>query len=329
MKNLDIKAYYDVNRTIEPTTHAIRDTFQIQSDALALMATLIDQEQYLRALDLIEHAQGHVIVCGMGKSGHVGKKMAATLASTGTPSFFLHPSEAFHGDLGMITKEDVIILISNSGETDEVLQLIPSLQNFGNAIIAITAQADSTLAFHANAVLLIHIDKEACPNNLAPTTSTTVTIAIGDALAVALMQRRRFEPNDFARFHPGGQLGRRLLTRVKDVMKTDNLPIVEQGRPLTEAIVKMNESRLGVAIVVDNDRLKGIITDGDLRRAFAKRCNMAELKAQDVMTESPKYTYPSDMLIDAEAVMQRFQVSSLVVLDEHQQVSGLVQIYHL
>ena len=329
MKNLDIKGYYDVNRTIEPTTHAIRDTFQIQSDALALMATLIDQEQYLRALDLIEHAQGHVIVCGMGKSGHVGKKMAATLASTGTPSFFLHPSEAFHGDLGMITKEDVIILISNSGETDEVLQLIPSLQNFGNAIIAITAQADSTLAFHANAVLLIHIDKEACPNNLAPTTSTTVTIAIGDALAVALMQRRRFEPNDFARFHPGGQLGRRLLTRVKDVMKTDNLPIVEQGRPLTEAIVKMNESRLGVAIVVDNDRLKGIITDGDLRRAFAKRCNMAELKAQDVMTESPKYTYPSDMLIDAEAVMQRFQVSSLVVLDEHQQVSGLVQIYHL
>jgi len=199
---------------------SVRNTLAEQGEALRHLSDVIDAEEYRTALRLMVGCKGHVIVSGMGKSGHVGRKMSATLASTGTPSFFIHPAEAFHGDLGMITPYDVLILISASGETDEVLKLVPSLQNFGNKIIAITNNAHSTLAKHADATLELNMSSESCPNNLAPTTSTTLTMAIGDALAIALIRERHFKPDDFARYHPGGSLGRRLLTRVADVMQS-------------------------------------------------------------------------------------------------------------
>lgn len=308
---------------------AIIKTYKKQASALLEMAEQVDAEQYSRAIDLMFNGQGHVIMCGMGKSGHVGKKIAATLASTGTPSFFLHPSEAFHGDLGMITKDDVIILISNSGETDEVLQLIPSLKCFGVKIISMTGRSDSTLAKHSDVILLLAQAKESCPNNLAPTTSTTSTIVMGDALAVALMNMRGFKANDFARFHPGGALGRRLLTKASDVMTKDKLPLVQPTDSMANIILAMNSGRLGVAIVIQQDELKGIITDGDLRRAMADESVFHTLTAQELMTSAPKTCHENDMLADIEEKMRQNNISSLVVLNDADKVSGLVQLLAL
>lgn len=217
----------DQSSTIDPyLITSVRQTLAEQGAALQNLSKQLDSGQYQRVLNLIMNCKGHVILSGMGKSGHVGRKMSATLASTGTPSFFIHPAEAFHGDLGMITPYDLLILISASGETDEILKLVPSLKNFGNRIIAITNNGNSTLAKNADAVLELHMANETCPNNLAPTTSTTLTMAIGDALAIAMIHQRKFMPNDFARYHPGGSLGRRLLTRVADVMLHD-VPAVQ------------------------------------------------------------------------------------------------------
>lgn len=329
MKTLDIQNYYKVANEQLFSISSIKATFQEQAEALHKMAESVNEIEYEKALACILATPGHVIICGMGKSGHVGKKIAATLASTGTPSFFLHPSEAFHGDLGMITKNDALILISNSGETDEVLQLIPSLKSFGNKIIAITGNSNSTLANHADATLELIMDKEVCPNNLAPTTSTTLTIAVGDALAVALMEIKRFEPNDFARFHPGGSLGKRLLTKVQDVMSSDNLPLVNIADPMSDVVIKMSDSRKGVAIVTDGQKLVGIITDGDLRRALTSESNFSLLKANQVMNSSPIICYQTEMLSDVEARMQENKVASLIVLNDKEQVVGLTQIYNL
>lgn len=329
MKTLDINDYYSISIEQKPALDSLVETFRHQANALNDMANNIDLEQYERALSYMINCQGHVIICGMGKSGHVGKKISATLASTGTPSFFLHPSEAFHGDLGMITKDDVIVLISNSGETDEVLQLIPSLKSFGNKVISITGRAESTMSRNSDATLLLAQTEEVCPNNLAPTTSTTLTIALGDALAVALMKMRQFLPNDFARFHPGGSLGRRLLTRVRDVMSTENLPLVEISSPISETIIRMNEGRKGVAIVTEKSLLKGIITDGDLRRTLAEDTSFSSLKAGDLMTVEPKTCYETEMLADAEEKMRQHSVSSLVVLNDANQVTGLIQIFNM
>ncbi|PMH45934.1 arabinose-5-phosphate isomerase [Vibrio sp. 10N.286.49.B3] len=326
MKNLDIATYYTSNEKKEFSVCSIKNTYSQQADALNIMASNIDNEEYLKALDFMFNCKGHVIICGMGKSGHVGTKIAATLASTGTPAFFLHPSEAFHGDLGMITKEDVIILISNSGETDEVLQLIPSLRSFGNKTIAITGKTTSTLSKNSDATLQLVMDKEACPNNLAPTTSTTLTIAVGDALAVALMEMRQFEPNDFARFHPGGSLGKRLLTKVKDVMTSNNLPLVNAEDKMTDVIVKMNEGRKGVAIVLQDNNLVGIITDGDLRRSLVSDKPLSELIAKSVMSQSPKTCLESKMLNEAEEIMKSNDISTLIVLNSSESVTGLIQI---
>ncbi|MEZ9463064.1 SIS domain-containing protein [Vibrio splendidus] len=329
MKTLDVNDYYSISGEQEPVLESIVDTFKHQAKALEKMAFNIDFDEYKKAISYIVGCQGHVIICGMGKSGHVGKKMSATFASTGTPSFFLHPSEAFHGDLGMITREDVIILISNSGETDEVLQLIPSLKLFGNKIISVTGKACSTMSKNSDATLLLTESQESCPNNLAPTTSTTLTIALGDALAVALMKVRQFRPNDFARFHPGGSLGRRLLTRVRDVMAKDRLPLVDVNDVMTSIVITMNEGRKGVAIVTDNGAFKGIITDGDLRRALAEDVVFNELKARDLMTVTPKTCFDTEMLSDAEEKMREHGVSSLVVLSDSNTVVGLVQLLNI
>lgn len=306
---------------------SVRSTLSEQAGALHRLSTQLDSEQYQQALKLIIECKGHVILSGMGKSGHVGRKISATLASTGTPSFFIHPAEAFHGDLGMITPYDLLILISASGETDEILKLIPSLRQFGNRIIAITNHSDSTLAKHADATLELMMESESCPNNLAPTTSTTLTMAIGDALAVALIRQRKFLSTDFARYHPGGSLGRRLLTRVSDVMQT-HVPTIGEETGFRQVISAITCGCQGmVAVNNAQQQLVGIITDGDLRRYMEKSAQLDNACAADMMTRSP-LTLPVDMMItDAETLMQKHRVSVLLVTDNENNVAGLVRIF--
>jgi len=282
-------------------------------------------DEFSQAVELMLHCEGRVVVAGIGKSGLVGKKMVATFASTGTPSFFLHPTEAFHGDLGMLKPIDLVILISNSGETDDVNKLIPSLKNFGNKIIAITGNPHSTLGKYADVVLNIHVEREACPNNLAPTTSTLVTMALGDALAIALITARDFRAEDFARFHPGGSLGRKLLCRVRDVMNA-NVPVAEPTATFSECLSVMNEGRMGVAVIMQASELCGIITDGDIRRTLAKfGAESLNKTAEQIMSRSPKTIADSTFLGKAEEMMKALHIHSLVALDEHGKVSGLIE----
>ena len=307
---------------------AVQNTLRQQGNALLQMANEIDRDAYTQALELMYSCKGHVIICGMGKSGHVGRKLSATLASTGTPSFFLHPAEAFHGDLGMITKNDVVVLISNSGETDEILKLIPSLKLFGNKIIAITGGLNSTMAKNADVTLAILMDAESCPNNLAPTTSTTLTLAMGDALAVALIHMRDFKPQDFARYHPGGSLGRRLLTRVKDVMHT-NVPTVPLDATFREVVTEITKGCQGLVVVFDADTktLQGIITDGDLRRTMEKRDDFVNCSAAELMTVNPMLVESDTKVHDAENMMTEKRISSLIVSDDGKSVAGLIRIF--
>ena len=282
-------------------------------------------DEFNQAVELMLHCEGRVVVAGIGKSGLVGKKMVATFASTGTPSFFLHPTEAFHGDLGMLKPIDVVILISNSGETDDVNKLIPSLKSFGNKIIAITGNPHSTLGKYADVVLNIHVEREACPNNLAPTTSTLVTMALGDALAIALINARDFRAEDFARFHPGGSLGRKLLCRVRDVMNP-NMPVAEPSATFSECLSVMNEGRMGVAVIMQAGELCGIITDGDIRRTLAKfGAESLNKTAEQIMSRSPKTIADSTFLGKAEEMMKALHIHSLVALDEYGKVSGLIE----
>ena len=306
---------------------SVRHTLSEQSNALQLLAQQLDSAQYHQALQLMMQCKGHVILSGMGKSGHVGRKIAATLASTGTPGFFIHPAEAFHGDLGMITPYDLIILISASGETDEILKLVPSLKAFGNRIVAITNNAHSTLAKNADAVLLLNMRSESCPNNLAPTTSTTLTMAIGDALAIALMKQRRFMPHDFARYHPGGSLGRRLLTRVADVMQRD-VPSVPQDATFHTVIQHITSGCQGmVAVTSPQGDLVGIITDGDLRRFMEREPHLNHSTATQIMTHAPLTVSQELMISAAEELMQQHRVSVLLVTNAQRSVVGLVRIY--
>ncbi|WP_421247624.1 KpsF/GutQ family sugar-phosphate isomerase [Aeromonas jandaei] len=327
-QSVDIRNFYDEVPFDGDVMDSIKQTFKQQGNTLLTLAAEFNRAQYKLALSLMIQCKGHVIICGMGKSGHVGRKISATLASTGTPSFFVHPAEAFHGDLGMITPDDVVVLISNSGETDEVLKLIPSLKNFGNRIIAITGGMQSTLAKNADAVLEIKMQGESCPNNLAPTTSTTLTMAIGDALASALMNKRHFMPNDFAKFHPGGSLGRRLLTRLKDVMST-RLTKVFPDSPLKEVIVGMTKDQHGIALVMEDNKLIGVITDGDLRRAMTRQdFDLDNFKAKDIMTGNPITASPFAMLSDAEELMRTHQIKQLLVVDDMNFPIGVVDFYH-
>ncbi|KUV95808.1 KpsF/GutQ family sugar-phosphate isomerase [Escherichia coli] len=318
----------DQSSTIDPyLITSVRQTLAEQSAALQNLSKQLDSGQYQRVLNLIMNCKGHVILSGMGKSGHVGRKMSATLASTGTPSFFIHPAEAFHGDLGMITPYDLLILISASGETDEILKLVPSLKNFGNRIIAITNNGNSTLAKNADAVLELHMANETCPNNLAPTTSTTLTMAIGDALAIAMIHQRKFMPNVFARYHPGGSLGRRLLTRVADVMQHD-VPAVQLDASFKTVIQRITSGCQGMVMVEDAEGgLAGIITDGDLRRFMEKEDSLTSATAAQMMTREP-LTLPEDtMIIEAEEKMQKHRVSTLLVTNKANKVTGLVRIF--
>jgi arabinose-5-phosphate isomerase len=305
-----------------------KETVHKQAEAVLNLEKQIDGS-FADAVKCIRQAKGHTIICGMGKSGHIGSKIAATLASTGTPAFFVHPAEAFHGDLGMITPDDIIVLISYSGETDEVNKLIPSLKSFGIPVICIVGDSNSTLARNSDIVLTMAVEREVCPNNLAPTNSTLTTLALGDAIAVALIEERQFNPGDFARFHPGGSLGRRLLTKVSDVMHTPPLPVVTPGTSMLETISVMNKGRLGTAVVAEDDRVLGIITDGDLRRALARGIDVRNTNCESIMTTTPKTIDGSERFAEAEQVMLENKINSLVVVNEDGKLSGILQIYDI
>lgn len=301
-----------------------KEVFKVQANALDATAGRLDFS-FDQAVEMILNTSGRVVVSGMGKSGIIGNKIAATLASTGTTSFSVHPAEAYHGDLGMFAAEDVAILISYSGETEEVIRLIPSLRHFGVKIIAIVGCANSTLGRNSDILLDVSVEREACPNNLAPTTSTTVALAMGDALAVALIGRRNFKPHDFAVFHPGGSLGRRLLTRVKDVMHTE-LPICSPKDILKEVIMTITQGGLGIAVVVDDEQIKGIITDGDLRRALFNHDSFENLEASIIMTKNPLTVNEEEMFASAENIMLRADITSLLVVKGSGALSGILKL---
>lgn len=287
-------------------------------------------DDFAAAVELILAGQGKCIVTGMGKSGLVGRKIAATLASTGTPSFFLHPGEAFHGDLGMISREDIVLALSYSGETDEILKIVPFIHTNGNKLISMTGNAESALARNSDVHLDVSVREEACILHLAPTTSTTAQIAMGDALAVSLMQLRGFSSVDFARLHPGGSLGRRLLMTVGNVMRSKELPVVSPDCPAAEMIHAISKGGLGLIVVCDGDRIEGIVTDGDVRRAMERRrAEFFNIRAADIATPNPKTISPDEKLIEAEKMMTRNKVTSLLVTDPAGKLQGVIQIYDI
>jgi len=303
-----------------------RRVLRIEAAAIHTLIARLDSD-LAAAVDAILASPGRVIVCGMGKSGLIGNKIAATLASTGTPAFFVHPGEASHGDLGMVRPEDIFLALSNSGETDEVIRLIPFLQDNGNRLIAITGRPHSTLARHADFYLNAAVSEEACPLQLAPTASTTAALALGDALAVVLMEARGFRPEHFARFHPGGNLGRRLLTRVGHVMHTENLPIVHPDDPAAHVVQTISAGRLGVAVVCTGPELLGIITDGDLRRTMERhRRDFSELSAAAMMTANPICIDRETRLQDAVDLMTERSITSLVIT-ENRCLLGLIHLF--
>ena len=296
-----------------------------QAQAVTQMADRLNGE-FQSAVELLLGCKGRTVVCGMGKSGLIGQKMVATFASTGTPSFFLHPAEAFHGDLGMLKPIDVLILISYSGETEELIKLIPSLKSFGNKIIAMTGNGKSTLAKHADIWLDISVEREVCPNNLAPTTSTLATMAMGDALAVAIIEAIQFKPMDFARYHPGGSLGRKLLTRVSDVMHSP-APIVSPATSFHDCLLVMTESRMGLTVVLDQGVLVGIVTDGDLRRALLQNQGVTGSNVDQFMTRNPHTIREESQLSEAEAYMIDNKIRALAVTNHANAIVGVVEIF--
>ncbi len=283
--------------------------------------------EFTKAVESMNNTSTHIIICGMGKSGLVGRKISSTLASTGTPSIFLHPADAIHGDLGKVQKKSVVLLISYSGETGEIIALIPALKRLDVNIIALTGVKNSTLASKSDIVLDTSVDREACPLNLAPTTSTMITMVLGDALAVSLMELKNFKQEDFALTHPGGSLGRRLLSSVKDEMKQNNLPFIDQNSIVQDVLVKMTEGRLGLALVGTKEELKGVITDGDIRRALIDNKNFSELKAKDLMNSNPLIALESDNLQVAEKRMREAKVQCLIVKNLMNEVVGVIQIF--
>jgi arabinose-5-phosphate isomerase len=302
---------------VEQALRLARETFAIEMQALAGLRERIGSA-FAQAVQAMLQVRGRVVVMGMGKSGHIGRKMAATLASTGTPALFVHTAEAIHGDLGMIRADDLLVVISNSGESDEMAAILPVVRRLGAPVVAMTGKLDSTLARHADVVLDCAVDKEACPLNLAPTASSTAQMAMGDALAVALLDARGFKAEDFARSHPGGALGRRLLTHVRDVMRSgDALPCVGPQASLTVVMREMSRKGLGAVAVVDQrQRLLGIFTDGDLRRLVEQGGDLRTVDAQAVMSRAPKTIAPQALAVDAAQLMERHRITSVLVVDE-------------
>lgn len=303
-----------------------KEVFEIESKAILDLIHNLN-EDFSKSVDLILSIKGRCVVSGMGKSGHIGAKIAATLASTGTPSFFMHPGEALHGDLGMLTSEDVLLAISNSGESEELLKLIPIVKRRNIPLIVMSGKKNSTLAKQADLFLDISIEKEACPLQLAPMSSTTATLVMGDALAAALMKARNFKPDDFALFHPGGSLGKKLLTKVEDLMVKDNLPIVNLNTNFSDLIDVMTSGKLGLCIVIENEKLVGIITDGDLRRALKSNDKPRfDFKASEIMSANPKVIDAKAMASEAEELMLKHKIKEIVV-SENDKIVGIIQLY--
>lgn len=318
----------EVSSAAEPRLlHDAREMLQQQAEAVLRVGERLDQ-RFLEAVQTILSCQGRLVVCGMGKSGLIGRKMSATFASTGTPSFFLHPGEASHGDLGMVTPNDVVLLISNSGETEEVLRLVPYFRDVGIPMIAMVGRETASLTELVDVVLDIAVEREACPLNLAPTTSTLVTLALGDALAASLIRARGFRALDFARLHPGGALGRRLTSRVQDVMQKNRLPFVRPDQSVSECLIQMTQGRCGLAIIVgDEQQLLGVVTDGDLRRALQRDSGLLGRATEEIMTRQPVTISEDATLAEAEELMQRLRIKALLAQGIDGRVTGVVEIF--
>lgn len=298
-----------------------------QCVALTSMSSRLNDD-FEKAVDIIFKAKGRLIITGIGKSAIIGQKIVATLNSTGTPAIFLHAAEAIHGDLGMVQTDDVVLCISNSGSSPEIKILLPILQKFGNQIIAMTGNEQSFLANHANVVLNTYVEKETCPNNLAPTSSTTAQLVMGDSLAVCLMHLRDFKPKDFAKYHPGGALGKKLLFLVEDLLDENNKPQVDVKDSMHHVIVEISEKRLGVTAVLDNQQVVGIITDGDIRRMLFKYDQVKDLKAKDIMSVNPRHISSQAKAVDALYLMENHKISQLLVVDE-QSYRGIIHIHDI
>ena len=301
----------------------------IKEEAEATL-NLINQldENFDKAVSLMFHCTGKVIVTGVGKSGNIGAKIAATLSSTGTPAFFVNPLDVYHGDLGVMTKDDVVLALSNSGQTDELLRFIPMVLHMNIPIIGMSANPNSLLAKYSTAHLKVWVEKEACPLNLAPTSSTTAALVMGDALAIALMRVRNFKPQDFAQFHPGGELGKRLLTTAQDVMRSDELPIIPKDMHLGEAIIHVSKGKLGLGVSLDKGKVIGLITDGDIRRAMERwQAEFFDHTVSDIMTREPKIVLPTTKITEIQQIMQQNKVHTVLVCDEERHFLGVVDHY--
>ncbi|MEA1914937.1 MAG: KpsF/GutQ family sugar-phosphate isomerase [Campylobacterota bacterium] len=307
-----------------------KDVLLLEAEQLVYAANQISHE-IEKAVELIVQCKGKLVICGVGKSGLVGMKIAATMASTGTSSFFLHPTEAMHGDLGMIDKNDIVLAISYSGESAELIQILPHLKRFDIPLISMANNENSTLAQYSDIFLNIHVQKEACPLDTAPTSSTTLTMALGDALAVCLMKKRNFQKEDFASFHPGGSLGKKLFIKVDDLLRKENLPIVSRETLLKDAIVIMSEGRLGNVVILNEDQtLFGLLSDGDLRRALLKSDFSLDCKVESIATQNPKTINNKNLLAsDALKIIEDFKIQLLAVVDEENQLNGLLHIHDL
>lgn len=301
----------------------------IKEEAEATL-NLINQldDNFDKAVSLMFHCTGKVIVTGVGKSGNIGAKIAATLSSTGTPAFFVNPLDVYHGDLGVMTKDDVVLALSNSGQTDELLRFIPMVLHMNIPIIGMSANPNSLLAKYSTAHLKVWVEKEACPLNLAPTSSTTAALVMGDALAIALMRVRNFKPQDFAQFHPGGELGKRLLTTAQDVMRSDELPIIPKDMHLGEAIIHVSKGKLGLGVSLDNGKVIGLITDGDIRRAMERwQAEFFDHTVSDIMTREPKIVLPTTKITEIQQIMQQNKVHTVLVCDKERHFLGVVDHY--
>lgn len=307
-----------------------RRVLQIEAHAVQVLIDRLD-ERFTQVVDLLYNCKGKVVVSGMGKSGLIGQKIAATLASTGTPAFFLHPAEGVHGDLGMLARRDALIAISNSGETKEILQLLPYIERMGVPTVALTGKMGSTLAKHSDVVLDVSVSEEACPMGLAPTASTTATLAMGDALAVALLQKRGFKSEDFAQFHPGGTLGRRLLIKVRDLMHVgEEVPAVQEEATGSTAISEISAKKLGITTVIDRTGLLlGVITDGDLRRFVQQGGDIIKATAGTLASRTPRTIGPDDLAARAVEVMERYSITTLVVTEGERRIVGVIHLHDL
>lgn len=301
--------------------------FQDEAEAILNLIPKLD-DNFTKAIDLIINSNGKLIVTGVGKSGHIGAKIASTLASTGTPSFFVNPLDAFHGDLGMFTTGDVVLAISNSGQTDELLRFIPLLTERNIPIISMSGNPASLLAKYSDCHLNVSVDREACPLNLAPTSSTTATLAMGDAIACALMTKRNFKASDFAQFHPGGALGRRLLSRVKDYMISTDLPIVTRASKISDTLMQISRTKMGLAAVIEDEKILGVVTDGDIRRAMQRdQEHFFKLTVKDLMSHNPKTILETAKLTQAESIMRKNNIHSIIVVNSENKFVGVIDMF--